>query len=95
MVSYLSASSVGRNYFDVTANQSVHLASTNSTTILNFAIPFVSFEEQSEIVSYLGTKCAMINRMNGCPKQQLLTELEAYKKSVIYEYVTGKREVSQ
>ena len=93
-VGYLSASSVGRNYFDVTANQSVHLASTNSTTILNFAIPFVSFEEQSEIVSYLDTKCAMINRMMDA-KQQLLTELEAYKKSVIYEYVTGKREVPQ
>ena len=26
-------------------------------------------------------------------KEQLLTELEAYKKSIIYEYVTGKREV--
>ena len=58
--------------------------------LLKFAIP--SVKEQHEITAYLETKCAEIDRLITA-KQQLLTELESYKKSVIYEYVTGKREV--
>ena len=50
--------------------------------------------EQIEISDYLDHHCTEIDRLIDS-KQQLLTELEAYKKSVIYEYVTGKREVSQ
>ncbi len=91
-VSYLSASFVGRDYFDVTANQSVHLASTNSTTILNFRIPYPSIEEQREIVSFLDEKTDKIDQMIS-NKVKLLVELDSYKKSLIYEYVTGKKEV--
>lgn len=91
-VSYLSASFVGRDYFDVTANQSVHLASTNSTTIMNFTIPYPSTDEQKEIVDYLDDKTAKIDQMIS-GKMNLLSELDSYKKSLIYEYVTGKKEV--
>ncbi len=91
-VSYLSASFVGRDYFDVTANQSVHLASTNSTTIMNFTIPYPSTDEQKEIVDYLDDKTAKIDQMIS-GKMNLLSELDFYKKSLIYEYVTGKKEV--
>ena len=91
-VSYLSASMVGRDYFDVTANQSVHLASTNSTTILNFTIPLPDIVEQREIVSYLDAKSTAIDQLVD-QKYSLLRELESYKKSLIYEYVTGKKEV--
>lgn len=49
-------------------------------------------EEQLQIISFLASRCAEIDRLTES-KQQLLTQLEAYKKSVIYEYVTGKREV--
>ncbi len=48
-------------------------------------------DEQNEIVSYLDTKCAEIDALIFA-KQRLLAELETYKKSVIYEYVTGKKE---
>ena len=48
--------------------------------------------EQVEIITYLDHKCAEIDRLIAA-KEQLLTELESYKKSVIYEYVTGKKEV--
>ncbi len=91
-IEYLSTSTVGRNYFDVTANQSVHLASTNSTTILNFLIPYPPTDEQREIVSFINSQCTNIDQMIEA-KQQLLTQMESYKKAVIYEYVTGKREV--
>ena len=48
--------------------------------------------EQVEIITYLDHKCAEIDRLIAA-KEQLLTELESYKKSVIYEYVTGKKEI--
>lgn len=48
--------------------------------------------EQQEIVIYLDEKCAAIDSLIAS-KEALITELEAYKKSLIYEYVTGKKEV--
>ena len=59
----------------------------------NIIFPYTSDDSESEeIVQYLDIRCAKIDRLIDS-KQQLITELEAYKKSVIYEYVTGKREV--
>ena len=48
--------------------------------------------EQSEIENYLESKCAEIDGLIA-KKEQLVKELESYKKSSIYEVVTGKREV--
>lgn len=50
------------------------------------------YEEQVEIADYLDKKVSEIDALI-VAKQQLLSELELYKKSVIYEYVTGKKEV--
>ena len=49
-------------------------------------------DEQKEIANYLDAKCAEIDRLIA-KKEQLVKELESYKKSLIYEVVTGKREV--
>ena len=49
-------------------------------------------EEQGKIAGVLDEKCAHIDSLIE-QKQQLLVELEFYKKSLIYEYVTGKKEV--
>lgn len=49
-------------------------------------------EEQKEIADYLNVKCAEIDGLIA-KKEQLVKELESYKKSLIYEVVTGKREV--
>ena len=48
--------------------------------------------EQQEIVAYLDKKCAEIESVIADKKKQLEV-LENYKKSLIYEYVTGKKEV--
>lgn len=48
--------------------------------------------EQKEIADYLDAKCAEIDGLTA-KKEQLVKELESYKKSLIYEVVTGKREV--
>ncbi|MBD5528715.1 MAG: hypothetical protein HDR02_09990 [Lachnospiraceae bacterium] len=58
----------------------------------NIIIPVPSVEEQREIVSYLKQKCEEIDIIIS-KKEQYLSEIENYKKSLIYEYVTGKKEV--
>lgn len=52
-----------------------------------------SIEEQSKIVAFLDSKCKEIESIIESKKQQL-TVIDSYKKSLIYEYVTGKKEVS-
>ena len=89
---YLTVSDVGRSYFDVTAIKTTNLACTSSSKVLAFTIPLPSVEEQVEIVEALNTKCAGIDALIA-KKQQYLTEIENYKKSLIYEYVTGKKEI--
>jgi len=49
-------------------------------------------DEQIEIADYLDQKCAEIDHLIA-QKEQFLTEIENYKKTLIYEYVTGKKEV--
>ena len=51
-----------------------------------------SIEEQSKIVAFLDSKCKEIEAIIASKKQQL-TVIDSYKKSLIYEYVTGKKEV--
>lgn len=57
-------------------------------------IPLPPIDEQQEIAAYLDQKCAEIDNLI-TKKEQFLTELNTYKKSLIYEYVTGKKEVPQ
>ena len=52
----------------------------------------LNVNEQCEIENYLESKCAEIDGLIA-KKEQLVKELESYKKSLIYEVVTGKREV--
>jgi type I restriction enzyme S subunit len=58
-----------------------------------FAIecPFPTINEQWQIVDYLDDKCAKIDRLIAI-KQEKIDKLNDYKKSLIYEYVTGKKE---
>ncbi|SEE42913.1 type I restriction enzyme, S subunit [Prevotella sp. lc2012] len=57
-----------------------------------FYLPMPPLSEQQSIASYLDTKCAEIDALIAI-KQAKIEELKDYKKSVIYEYVTGKKEV--
>ena len=58
----------------------------------NMEIPVPSIEEQASIVGYLSEKCTQIDRLIAI-KQAKIEKLEQYKRSLIYEYVTGKRGV--
>lgn len=58
----------------------------------NTYIPYPPLAEQFEIAAYLNRKCAQIDALI-TEKQQQLATLDEYKKSLIFEYVTGKKEV--
>lgn len=89
---YLTASDVGRSYFDVTAIKTTNLACTSSSKVLAFTIPLPPIEEQTEIVGFIKKRSLELNKLI-MKKELLVQELESYKKSLIYEVVTGKREV--
>lgn len=58
----------------------------------NLEIVVMDIKEQKMIVSYLDKKCAEIDKLIAI-KQQKIETLAEYKKSLIYEYVTGKKQV--
>ena len=62
----------------------------NKLSVLLYPVP--PLEEQAEIVQYIED---ILNKVNGVisEKKQQLTVIDSYKKSLIYEYVTGKKEV--
>ena len=59
---------------------------------LNFMIPVPSYDEQKEIADYIVAKTSELDNLIS-KKEAFINEIEAYKKSLIYEYVTGKKEV--
>ena len=59
---------------------------------MNYIVPYPPIDEQIKIAAYLDSRCAEIDCLIE-KKAKLETELNSYKKSLIYEYVTGKKEV--
>lgn len=55
-------------------------------------VQFPPLNEQLEITQHLDKKCTMVDYLIDIT-QTKIKKLEQYKKSLIYEYVTGKREV--
>ncbi|MGH2016562.1 restriction endonuclease subunit S [Aerococcus urinaeequi] len=64
-----------------------------SQSILNeIKLPYTNLDEQKQIAIFLDDKTSHVDSLIK-QKEQLVAELESYKKSLIYEYVTGKKEV--
>lgn len=75
-------------FIHLSKNLRSSLTETDFGAIKTIAPPF---EEQREIAEYLDQICAEIDALIA-KKSTLLEEMENYKKVVIYEYVTGKKE---
>lgn len=60
--------------------------------LLRIKVPNPPYQEQISISKYLNYKCMEIDNLIS-EKEKLITNLEEYKKSLIYEYVTGKKAV--
>ena len=67
----------------------VHISAYDIGSVL---IAFPPLSEQRAIADYLDKKCAEIDELIAI-KQQKIEALKEYKKSVIFEYVTGKKEI--
>lgn len=87
---WLSGSSFKDSLSTETTGISVPHISTKQ--IEPFIVAFPNLLEQTQVCNYLDAKCAEIDKLIA-KKKQLIIELESYKKSLIYEVVTGKREV--
>ena len=87
--SLLSESTLVQESFLI--NQSAQ-AGLYQGSVAEIYVTVPSLDEQREIADYLDSKCAAIDTLIS-KKKQFIDELTAYKKSLIYEYVTGKKEV--
>lgn len=74
-------------YIDYAGSQ----GNLNVEDIKKIYIPIPSIKEQEAICDYIDRKVFDLNKIIGI-KQQKIEKLEEYKKSLIYEYVTGKKE---
>lgn len=89
---YLSGIRVRQYISSLSTGTSSSMQNISQSQYGNIFITIPSIGEQSEIAKYLDEKCNSVDALIA-KKQQYLIEIENYKKSLIYEYVTGKKEV--
>lgn len=88
---YYFRSDAHRKFFVKEMNL-VTRASLSQELLKKLPVLLPPLEEQRKITEYLDEKCSEIDKLIA-KKEELLADLESYKKSLIYEYVTGKKEV--
>lgn len=89
---YLSGIRVRQYISSLSTGTSSSMQNISQSQYGNIFVTIPSIGEQSEIAKYLDEKCNSVDALIA-KKQQYLIEIENYKKSLIYEYVTGKKEV--
>ena len=82
---------VYRGYIDFACNKAT-IPHFTKEKLSNVPFPVFSFDEQKNIADYLDEMCAQIDQLIA-DKESLICDLDAYKKSLIFEVVTGKRKV--
>lgn len=88
---YFLQSSLAQNQMTISLAGTT-IANLSLATVRNLKICLPSICEQQQIADYLDIKCSEIDALIADKKRQL-DILADYKKSLIYEYVTGKKEV--
>ena len=79
-------------YSSLSQGTSSSMQNISQSQFENAYVPVPPLTEQQQITDYLDNKCTEIDSLIAI-KQQKIEELKDYKKSIIYEYVTGKKEV--
>ena len=90
---YYFRSDMHRRFFVKEMNL-VTRASLGQELLKQLPVILPPLQEQHEIANYLEQQCGELDGII-VKKEQYLTEIENYKKSLIYEYVAGKKEVPQ
>ncbi len=82
---------VKNNYIDYVCNKAT-IPHFTKDKLNNTPVVFYKEEQMKKMIAYLDHKCSQIDKLIAL-KQQKIEKLQQYKKSLIYEYVTGKKEV--
>lgn len=88
---YSLYSLVKHNYIDFVCNKAT-IPHFTKDKLSKVPIIIVKKEKETEIINYLDQKCIQIDNLIAI-KQRKIEKLQQYKKSLIYEYVTGKKEI--
>lgn len=89
---YLLQNRIFTEHAKSTMNGTGGLKRVSPSFVKNFSFALPCSETQQQIADYLDDKCGKIDQLIAI-KQQKIDKLQQYKKSLIYEYVTGKKEV--
>jgi type I restriction enzyme S subunit len=90
---YVMKSDVFLKYYKLIGSGKTTMDSLSQENTGNFSFPAYDLQTQNRIVEFLDYQNSKYDEII-FKKEQVLTELEQYKKSLIYEYVTGKKEVN-
>lgn len=89
---YLSSNYIRNYYSSLSSGTSSSMQNISKGQFENARLLLPPPEVQRNIVEFLDKKCATLDSL-AAEKESLIADLEAYKKSLIYEVVTGKRRV--
>lgn len=89
-IHYYWMSSLGKNSINMLQTGGNREGMT-ADAIKNSYIPMIPIQEQKEIIEFLDKKCIEMDKLIQ-KKEDMLSELETYKRTAIYEYVTGIKE---
>ena len=81
-----------KTYYELASTGAI-MDSLSQEKIGNFSFAIPEIDEQKQIADYLDKECTKIDKTINDKKEQLET-IKEYKKSLIYEYVTGKKRVA-
>lgn len=90
---YLLNIDLSREQFVFMQNSTSGIGNINAENISNLTIPIPTNEEQIRIIDFLDGRCGEIDVSISKKREQFKVLLD-YKKSIIYEYVTGKKRVA-
>ena len=89
---YFLHNSTMLNYIESFSKRTAGQSGVNPEILKKYPMFLPNFSEQQQIADYLDTQCSEIDTLIADKKRQL-DILADYKKSLIYEYVTGKKDV--
>ncbi len=93
-LAYVTAAKYGRDYFEATGKKTTNLACTNATKVGQFPVPLPPLVEQEAICAHLEEKLGELKSIVTTIESQIAT-LNAYRKSLIHECVTGQRRIGE
>lgn len=94
MMYYLLLSNVFWDWYNMNDVGGSTIKHLYQNQFYDFSFPLFEDTKQIDIIDFLDNKIGIIDTLI-TDKQRIINEYESYKKSLIYEYVTGKKEVRE